>query len=169
MVIHALPPSAPSPEQLDLLCTSLSNFVAANDNPATSPHLKATTPDRVEALVGLLGRPEVQRSSDATILALKALKILARRQDNRLRCGGHALQALLPYCSPKQPPAVASEAANAVLNLAYEAANVQHLVRCRGEAALLALLDKGGEEVLANASGAVQTVCYQVGMGAAGR
>ena len=122
----------------------------------------------------------------------------------------HTFQALLPFCSTRQPPAVASEAANAALNLAYEvgrrlsldpwparhalqqawgsrsrcerrahraglppgqppaapppppqAANVAHLVRCKGEAALLQLLAAGVEEALANAAGALQTVCFQ--------
>ena len=96
------------------------------------------------------------------LLSVQALKILSRRQDNRQRCGGHTFQTLMPFCSTKQLPAVASEAANAALNLAYEPQNVAHLVRCKGELALLQLLANGEEEVLANAAGAVQTVCYQV-------
>ncbi len=68
----------------------------------------------------------------------------------------------MPFCTTKQPPTIASEAANAALNLAYEAQNVAHLVRCKGEVALLQLLAGGQDEVLANAAGAVQTVCYQV-------
>lgn len=163
MVIHALPPSAATPEQVEVLCSALAAFVAANDNPQTSAHLKASSHDRLDSLVGLLARPELARSADACTLVLKAMRILARRQDNRQRCSMHIFQALLPFLSVKQQPAVASEAANAVLNLAYEAANVAHLVRCKCEAALLALLAGGQEEVMANAAGAVQTVCYQVG------
>ncbi len=199
-MIYALPPADPSAEQLEVLCSSLSSFVAANDNPASSPHLNSTTPDRMDGLVQLLTRPEINRSSDACILVLKAsradprlpllceglgvrcldmtqptqpraalpmqaLKILARRQDNRQRCGGHTFQTLMPFCSTKQPPVIASEAANAALNLAYEAQNVVHLVRCKGEAALLQLLAGGHDEVLVNVAGAVQTLCYQVGWG----
>lgn len=71
VVFTALPSSGATPEQLEVLCTSLSGFCAANENPAASPHLKATTPDRVDGLVQLLGRPEVQRSVDACVLVLK--------------------------------------------------------------------------------------------------
>ncbi|GAB4817590.1 hypothetical protein N2152v2_004636 [Parachlorella kessleri] len=161
VIIYALPPSSPAQEQLDLLVSTLSSFSAANDNPATSPHLKATTPDKIDGLVQLLARPEIHKDAERCALVLKALKILSRRQDNRQRCGGHTFQTLMPFCSVKLLPAIASEAANAALNLAYEPQNVAHLVRCKGELALLQLLASGQEEVLANAAGAVQTVCYQ--------
>lgn len=72
VVVNALPPAGATPEQVETLCAALSSFVAANERPDSSAHLRATVPDRLEALVGLLGRPEIGRSADACVLVLKA-------------------------------------------------------------------------------------------------
>lgn len=50
-----------------------------NEDPKTSPHLRATAPDRLDALAALLSRADVAKLSPATQLAAAtALKILSR-------------------------------------------------------------------------------------------
>lgn len=50
-----------------------------NEDPKTSPHLRATAPDRLDALAALLSRADVAKLSPATQLAaVTALKILSR-------------------------------------------------------------------------------------------
>lgn len=70
-----------------------------NEDPRTSPHLRApASSDRLDSLAALLARADLARPFSATrtrLLAVKALKILARRQDVRLRCSQHTLEVLV--------------------------------------------------------------------------
>ena len=156
-----------SEAQLATLCGLLAQFTDANEDPRSSPHLRATAPDRLEPLAALLARPDVaHRPGDTRLLALRALKVLARRQDVRLRCTQHMLDVVAPLLEPAAGGAaagLASEAANALSNLCYEPANCSGLVRAGGVARLLKLLAAGGAgpEAHLNAAGALQTLSFQ--------
>ena len=156
-----------SEAQLATLCGLLAQFTAANEDPRSSPHLRATAPDRLEPLAALLARPDVaHRPGDTRLLSLRALKVLARRQDVRLRCTQHVLDVVAPLLEPAAGGAaagLASEAANALSNLCYEPANCSGLVRAGGVARLLKLLAAGGAgpEAHLNAAGALQTLSFQ--------
>ncbi|PSC76289.1 ARM repeat-containing [Micractinium conductrix] len=164
-----------SSEALEPLVALLERFVGENEDPRTSPHLRATAPDRLEPLVALLARADVARGAPAArVLALKALKILARRGDLRQRCTQAVLEAVAPLLDAgaggsggraPQPAAaqLASEAANALSNLCYEPANASGLLRANGAPRLLKLLsvDAAGADAHANAAGALQTLSFQ--------
>ena len=170
---------------MDLLAGLLGRFVRENEDPRASPHLRAAAPDRLDALVALLGRADLaRRCPDLRQLVLKATKILARRQDVRLRCTPQILQALAPLLAPAPAPtggkpapgpaaaaaaAEASECANAVSNLCYEPANATALLKAGGVERLLQLLaatpaaDCGpsNTDAQVNAAGALQTISFQ--------
>lgn len=192
-------------EQLHLLSMLLSAFVEQNKEPTSSAHLRASAPDRLDALAVLLGRKDIPSttrllslqarralaspdslhdvspapasavpSSPGTMppagLFLQALKILARRQDIRLRCTQHVLDVLVPILndnasSGSSSPSLSSEAANAASNLAYEAANAAGLVRAGAVPCLLGLLgaSTAGHDAHANAAGALQTLSFSQG------
>lgn len=155
-------------EQLEMLHGLLERFVAENDCPRDSPHLRATGPDRLDPLAALLARPDVAAASPAArLLALRALKILARRGDVRLRCTQHVLNVVAPLLDAAAGAPLelelASEAANALSNLCYEPINCTGLLKAGGVPRLLKLLclESGGGEARANAAGALQTLCLQ--------
>lgn len=153
-----------------------------NEDPRASPHLRATAPDRLDALVALLPRGDVARHCpQARLLVLRAVKILARRQDVRLRCSQHLMETLVPLLdlggsgSSKGPPTAtpafaleASEAANAVSNLCFEPANATALLKAGGVDRLLKLLAARGDgadatcQLHTNVASALQTVSFQV-------
>ncbi|KAI7839478.1 hypothetical protein COHA_006745 [Chlorella ohadii] len=149
-----------TPQQLDQLHALLERFVRENEDPKTSPHLRATAPDRLDALAALLSRADVAKLSPATQLAAAtALKILSRRQDVRLRCTQRIVGVLVSLLEPAS--ACSGELANAASNLSYEPANCSMLLRAQGVPHLLRLLSSGGEEVHLNAAAALQTVSFQ--------
>lgn len=149
-----------------------------NEDPRTSPHLRAAAPapDGLDALASLLARKEL-RSTPTALLGVRAAKVLARRQDVRLRCSRHCLHVLASLldvcdgdggggCDGHEPPSIAvelaAEAANALSNLSYESANASGLAKAGGAALLLRLLldpSCGAAHLLV--SGAVQTLAFQ--------
>ncbi|KAL4431164.1 hypothetical protein ABPG75_006420 [Micractinium tetrahymenae] len=152
-------------DQLQLLASLLTAFVQQNLDPACSPHLRASAPDRLDSLAALLSRKDIPPA--VRLLALQALKILARRQDIRLRCTQHVLGVLSPLLdaaasSGSLGSSLASEAANAASNLAYEAANAAGLVRAGAVPRLLGLLgaSAAGDDAHGNAAGALQTLSF---------
>jgi hypothetical protein len=156
-----------SEQQLATLCSLLAQFTAANEDARTSPNLLTIAPDSLEPLVAMLARPDVACCpGDILLLALKALKVLARRQDVRLRCTQRVLDVVAPLLEPAAggtAAGLASEAANALSNLCYEPANCSGLLRAGGVARLLTLLAPGGAgpEAHLNAAGALQTLSFQ--------
>lgn len=136
-----------------------------NEDPKASPHLRATAPDRLDALAALLSRADVAELSPATQLAaVTAAKILCRRQDVRQRCTQRVVDVLVALLDPASSPSseLASEAANAVSNLCYEPNNCSRLLRTQGVARLLRLLSSSGaEEAHMNAAAALQTISFQ--------
>ena len=190
---EALTAAAPSPEP-ELEATALdllTQFNVQNDDPRTSPHLQSASPssdpDRLEPLEALLlrcrHRPPGGSLSSATaeqlqlqlqLQALRALKVLARRQDLRLRCTQQTLAAVVPLLEVRgsgdddddgDSGETASAAANALSNLCYEPANCISLVGAGGVAALLRLLSDESAHAKAaagsDAAGALQTLSFQ--------
>ncbi|PRW58507.1 ARM repeat-containing [Chlorella sorokiniana] len=154
-----------TPQQLEQLHSLLDCFVRENEDPKASPHLRASAPDRLDALAALLGRADVAKLSPATQLAAVAsMKILCRRQDVRQRCTQRVVDALAPLLDPASSgatAALASEAANAASNLCYEPINVGMVLRAQGVALLLRLLSSSWAEAHMNAAAALQTVSFQ--------
>lgn len=224
-----------TPLQVELLAGLLERFVRENEDPRSSPHLRATSADRLDALVALLARGDLARHCrDIRLLVLKvcvatagqpgedgrlggpagllllplhapweassypgptcrhhpprlptpplqAAKILARRQDVRLRCTPHILEALAPLLAlapaggkpavlgpVPEAAAAAAEAANALSNLCYEPANATALLKAGGVERLLQLLAAPPaadgprvSDVQINAAGALQTLSFQ--------
>lgn len=170
------PAAAP---QLHVLLSLLTQFVEENDDPRASPHLRATGADRLEHVAALLARADVTSSSPTTsLLLLKAIKILARRQDVRQCCSQPVLEelaSLLSQAAPasnsstassqlaQSPVALASEAANALSNLCYEPANCTGLLQAGGVPCLLQMLkvESFSVDAQANAASALQTLSFQ--------
>ncbi len=69
-------PSPAGQDQLLMLSTLLSAFVEQNLEPDCSPHLRASAPDRLEALAALLGRRDIPPAT--RLLALQVGSLSAK-------------------------------------------------------------------------------------------
>lgn len=58
---------------------------------------------------------------------------------------------------------IAAEAANIILNVCYERASVALVIQCRGVEILVGCLSDSNADLQANAAGAIQSICFQVG------
>lgn len=138
-------------DQLELVLELVQRWCTENDDPRTSSHLHAGGTDRFEPLVALLERKDVARASpQAHLLALKAMKILARRQDVRLRCTQHVVDVAAAALQAES--SVAGEAANCLANLCYEDHNAAALVRAGGARRLVELLNSAGSSASSSRS-----------------
>lgn len=72
---------------------ALKSFVDANDNPSTSSNYSSREEDPVHVFLDML--PHARRDAMWTVLILRALKILSRKQPNRLRFGPNGLKAIV--------------------------------------------------------------------------
>ena len=106
------------------LAHTLQGFVSANEDASTSANYQADAPDRLDEIADLLGSPAVQANDDVLLRVLKSIKILSRKLDNRTRLGPLIASDLVAVLNRKSPAPVAGEAANVVLNICYERANV---------------------------------------------
>ncbi|KAK9824307.1 hypothetical protein WJX72_009322 [[Myrmecia] bisecta] len=139
----------------------LEGFVTANEDPATSTNFNNGLDDYVDCITNILTAipPE---SDEATVLVLlKVLKIISRKQTNRQRIGEHGIYAVLKHLRRPANPKVAAEGANVILNVCYEKANVDLVLRCNGVPPLIKFLSHADADVQANAAGAVQSICFQ--------
>ena len=94
---------------------------------------------------------------------VQVLKILSRRRDNRLQIGRQGIQIVFQHLSSIVSKPVAAEAANIILNVCYERASVALVVQCRGVDTLVSCLSDSNADLQANAAGAIQSICFQVG------
>lgn len=153
---------------LPTLTLALQLFVEANEDPSSSPNFCAgPDSDPVEPLLELLqlvtapGRSNNDASCNMlSLLVLKSLKILSRKQQNRERLGGQALPMLLRMVAPPEGVRVAAEGANVLLNLCYEPTIVTALLQTTGVQQLLSLLSADDDDLQANAAGAIQSVSF---------
>lgn len=94
---------------------------------------------------------------------VQVLKILSRRRDNRLQIGRQGIQIVFQHLRSIVSKPIAAEAANIVLNVCYEKASVALVVQCRGVETLVSCLSDSNADLQANAAGAIQSICFQVG------
>lgn len=150
----------------------LSGFVKANDAPQASPNLRRQhAEDPLLGLVRLLRADALACAEHAelALLALRALKVLSRKQTNRRALGERGIAAVLRHLREPSSLQVAAEGANVLLNACYEADNVDSVLRLGGVPAVVAALggaptpaaDALGQAVQANSAGAIQSICYQ--------
>ncbi|PNW87496.1 hypothetical protein CHLRE_02g143850v5 [Chlamydomonas reinhardtii] len=138
---------------------ALKSFVDANDNPSTSSNYSSREEDPVHVFLDML--PHARRDAMWTVLILRALKILSRKQPNRLRFGPNGLKAIVEAIISPLNNKVAAEGANVLLNACYEPVNVEALLSGPGVSQLLLFLMEDDQEVAANAAGAIQSICFQ--------
>ena len=93
----------------------------------------------------------------------QVLKILSRRKDNRLQIGRQGIQTVFQHLNSIVSKPIAAEAANIILNVCYERASVALVVQCRGVDTLVSCLSDSSADLQANAAGAIQSICFQVG------
>lgn len=98
------------------------------------------------------------------LLRTQVLKILSRRKDNRVQIGKKGIQTVFRQLSSIVSKPVAAEAANIILNVCYEKASVALVVQCGGVVTLVSCLLDSNADLQANAAGAIQSICFQVGL-----
>lgn len=146
------------------LVAALEAFVGANEKPASSPNFVAGTIDDASAVVALL-RSALDGGGDVhehiAELVLRLLKILSRKEANRLALGSRAMPALCAALAAPPSEAIASEACNVLLNVCYEKECVAHALRCGALPHVVALLSSDIAQLQATAAGALQSIAYQ--------
>jgi len=143
------------------LTNALQAFVAANEDASRSPNFQSQTGDELGAIIGLFASPAVQSHDQILLLVLKALKILSRKYDNRVRLGPLIMSDLSTVLHQRLSPEVAGEASNVVLNICYERENVTLVMQADGIPPLIDFLSSDQQDLQANAAGAIQSVCFQ--------
>ncbi|CAN0312792.1 unnamed protein product, partial [Ectocarpus fasciculatus] len=91
---------------------------------------------------------------------VQVLKVLLRKQTNRAALGRPGVQTLTNLMSSDGMDMVSCECANVVLNMCYDAGNVQHFLEVGGVEALGPLILSGNEHLKASGLGALQSVCF---------
>ena len=137
-------------------------FCKANDDPSTSENFANGLTDRWEEIIRLLRNPLIDEDDPVLLLTLRAVKILSRKHENRMTFGDNGVAAVCRvlkkgYVNPR----VAGEGANVVLNVCYERANVDMVIRAGGVPPLVKALGATDRDLVANAAGAIQSVCFQ--------
>ena len=140
---------------------ALKSFVDANENPATSPNYSCADEDPLPAFIDMLQQKALHADSNWVLWLLKSLKILSRKQPNRLLFGPEGLQAVLRVLSAPLSTKIAAEGANVLLNICYEVQNVLELLETPGVQQLILFLSEDDEDLQANAAGAIQSICFQ--------
>jgi hypothetical protein len=132
----------------DEALTALTDFVRANEDAERSPNLWDAKQDRLDLVFKLLSLRERMASDEALcVAALKTLKILSRKEENRLAFTRRATQGVcdvLRNNGRKISRAVASEGACVLLNACYERDNVDAVIACGGVEPLVRFLSDGG-------------------------
>ena len=157
--------SGPLSGRREQVARTLREFVDANEGARASPNLRDERRDELGGITSLLTDADLPGDQDLALLALKTLKILSRKEDNRRRFGRELCRAVvrLALTHPRASHAVTAEGANVVLNACYEKENVEHVLECGGVEPLVRRVADTGETLRCRsaAAGAVQSVCFQ--------
>ena len=157
--------SGPLSGRREQVARTLREFVDANEGARASPNLRDERRDELGGITSLLTDADLPGDQDLALLALKTLKILSRKEDNRRRFGRELCRAVvrLALTHPRASHAVTAEGANVVLNACYEKENVRHVLECGGVEPLVRRVADTGEtpRCRSAAAGAVQSVCFQ--------
>ncbi len=144
------------------LAKLLRSFVDANGDTSKSPNYANPALDEPLALLELWHEPKLQMYEELIILLVWTLKILSRKEQNRLAYGLPMLRAVMNVLSTTHNALLARECCNTVLNLCYEKDNVKALLDMDGLPVLLTLLDQLDDvELVGSVMGALQSVCFQ--------
>ena len=170
--VHALlsqRASGPLSGRREKVARLLREFVDANEDARASPNLRDERVDELGGITALMTDTDLPGDQDLALLALKTLKILSRKEDNRRGFGRELCRAVvrLALTHPRASHAVTTEGANVVLNACYEKENVEYVLQCGGVEPLVRVVKDTGCSMRCRsaAAGAVQSVCFQ----AAGR
>ena len=154
--------SGPLSGRREQVARTLREFVDANEGARASPNLRDERRDELGGITSLLTDGDLPGDQDLALLALKTLKILSRKEDNRRRFGRELCRAVvrLALTHPRASHAVTAEGANVVLNACYEKENVEHVLECGGVEPLVRRVADTGESwrCRSAAAGAVQSV-----------
>ena len=77
-------------------------FVSLNEDASRSPNYQSNEPDDLNSVITLLSSDAVKSHEQLLLCVLKALKILTRKYDNRVRLGEHIVDDLVearPACT----------------------------------------------------------------------
>eukprot|EP00297_Palpitomonas_bilix_P023873 CAMPEP_0113879790 /NCGR_PEP_ID=MMETSP0780_2-20120614/7428_1 /TAXON_ID=652834 /ORGANISM="Palpitomonas bilix" /LENGTH=359 /DNA_ID=CAMNT_0000866399 /DNA_START=154 /DNA_END=1233 /DNA_ORIENTATION=- /assembly_acc=CAM_ASM_000599 len=167
----------PKPLQLETLKPQMNKFILANEDPSSSPNFEESEQqDDMNGLVSCFQLLPYLSDDDVSVLALKMLRIVARKEVNRRAVDGEVVRAVLSILIKKgldgkvgstdpgvrpQARAIVCEAASCMLNICYEKENVMLFVQHGGTEVLCPLLASADEELVASVAGALQSVCYQ--------
>ena len=163
VVLTSSPPGSKLlPGRRDVVFTTLRDFVTANEDPRVSPNYRDERLDEMEGLFKLMATPECVADEEVSLYALKVLKILSRKQENRLAFGRRGLNAVLRLLINPSSSRVAGEGSNVILNVCYEKENVDAILMCGGVEPLVRFLgERRDPDLQANAAGAIQSICFQ--------
>lgn len=139
----------------------LHDFVANNEDASRSANFASQVPDDLSDFVGIISSPAAMATDEVALRVLKALKILSRKYENRVRLGETIVADLVRVLGEDRQPAILGEAANVVLNVCYERDNVARIIAAGGVTPLIALLGATQLDLQANAAGAIQSICFQ--------
>mmetsp|Transcript_734 Transcript_734/g.2482 ORF Transcript_734/g.2482 Transcript_734/m.2482 type:complete len:337 (+) Transcript_734:876-1886(+) len=148
-------------EDMPAVIRLLREFIEDNEDPSVSPNFRSDVTDNLDAIVKLLKDPETENSDALILCLLKVMKILSRKQDNRLAMGRIGIHAILRHLHAPKNPKIAGEGANVVLNICYEKENVEAVLSCNGVQPLVSFLSSTDPDLQANAAGAIQSICFQ--------
>eukprot|EP00192_Tetraselmis_astigmatica_P015349 CAMPEP_0117661008 /NCGR_PEP_ID=MMETSP0804-20121206/7308_1 /TAXON_ID=1074897 /ORGANISM="Tetraselmis astigmatica, Strain CCMP880" /LENGTH=163 /DNA_ID=CAMNT_0005467847 /DNA_START=567 /DNA_END=1055 /DNA_ORIENTATION=+ len=108
---------------------ALQSFVTANAVPSSSPNYLSPDPDRIEVVLKLLTEPALDRDEEVCHALLQVVKVLSRKQTNRVRVGQIGIRAVLSRLEMPLSARIAAEGANVLLNICYERDHVISVLR----------------------------------------
>lgn len=150
------------PARKEPVLSMLRDFVTANEDPRVSPNYRDQRPDEMDGIFKLMSTPECAADEEVSLYALKVLKILSRKQENRQNFGRRGLNAVLRLLIDPSSSRVAGEGSNVILNVCYEKENVDAILMCGGVEPLVRFLgEREDPDLQANAAGAIQSICFQ--------
>ena len=88
--------------------------------------------------------------------------MLSRKRINRRQLTESDIRGILGFLEEPLNNRVTAVCTNAILNVCYERENAQAVIRGGGSSILVSLLSSTDKEILTNACGAIQSVCFQV-------
>jgi len=117
--------------------------------------------DNFKSLLALLKHERVRRKASFSATILQCIKVLMRKEQNRLTIGREGVMTILKVLAMPKSAKVAEEGANAVLNMCYDKQNVVYIVQGGGVEYLVNFLSINASDVLASTSGALQSICFE--------
>ncbi|CAM9540366.1 unnamed protein product, partial [Ectocarpus sp. 13 AM-2016] len=149
----------------EAITAAIQEFLGAYRDPTVVPKRQKRGEEDKDDMRAILATLESGggRSGPLPVLLLKANTnecMLLRKQSNRAALGRPAVQTLTTLMSSDGMGMASCECANVVLNMCYDAGNVQHFLEVGGVEALGPLVLSGNEHMKASGLGALQSVCF---------